>query len=862
MSATKKTFCRRREKRNNETIGEHELTRISLQIRVKNLLQFNGGFAARHFPFMGRGKKNKSSTAKYGHTQIKTANYLCSSVFICGQFLPRRLCRFACLRLIFLLLILAFSINAQTVSGTITDAQNAPVENAEVNLINKGKIVSRSQTNDGGEFSLAANNEKDLILRVEAKNFAVFEKRLSDLQIPIAIVLQPQNLREDVTVSITKTESRLSETPASIVILNRETLQNTAAQSIDDRLRQIAGFNLFRRGSSKTTNPTAQGANLRGVSGSGAARTSVELDGISLNDAFGGWTYWTRVPKVAVEQAEVLRGGASAIYGDAALSGAINLRTKSFEEKPILRFETSGGAQKTFDGSTFGAIGKNGWNASASFDAFETAGYIPVAENERGLTDSNANSRYENGFLTIEKRFNEKSLPQGREEGKVFENARIFLRGNYFTERRDNGTRLTTNQTRFRQLVSGADFSVKKIGAFEFRSSIEKQIYDQTFSSVSLDRNTENLTRIQRVPSQAFDANLFYTRAFGNHAVSSSGEFREVRGASDETIVNNNRATSLVGAGGSERDFGFFVQDFWRATRKLNLNFGARFDDWKNFDALSATRNLSNQQTIVAKFPDRSQNALSPRVGVLFQINQNFSLYAAFSKSFRASTLNELYRAFRVGNILTQANETLRAERAETFETGVNFTGFANRLSARGNFFVTEVSNPVVSITLTTTPSLITRQRQNVGRTRSRGIELDAEFAPRENLRFSASYLLVDARVADFPANTSLVGKRLPQVPKQQLDFQTFYRPTSKISLSLQARFSTASFEDDLNTLQLRPFATFDAFASYRVKKGLEIFASAENIFDNRYDIGLTPNRTVAAPRFARIGLRFDLNNK
>jgi outer membrane receptor protein involved in Fe transport len=291
------------------------------------------------------------------------------------------------------------------------------------------------------------------------------------------------------------------------------------------------------------------------------------------------------------------------------------------------------------------------------------------------------------------------------------------------------------------------------------------------------------------------------------------------------------------------------------------LSFGGRFDFWENRNALSSTRTLSNNLTNTIAFPDRAENAFSPRVAALYRIDRNFAFVASYAKSFRAPTLNELYRAFRVGNVLTLANENLRSERAETFETGLNFTGFSRKFSLRGNFFVAEVSRPVVSITLTSAPNLITRQRQNVGKTRSRGIELDAEYAPFAKLKFSASYLLTDSRVVDFPANPLLVGKFLPQVARNQLTFQSVYRPTAKLTFSVQGRISDAQFEDDLNTLRLRPYSTFDAFASYKLKR-FEIFTAIENIFDSRYDIGLTPNRTVAAPRFVRVGLRFDLNNK
>lgn len=753
---------------------------------------------------------------------------------------------------------------AQTISGTVADAQNAPVAGAAVALEKQNKTIAQTATDAEGKFSVAANNETNLILKITAKGFSVYEKSVgeNDFRAPLNIVLAPENLREEVTVSITQTGTRLNETPASVVVLTRETLDATAAQTVDDALRQIAGFALFRRSSSRTTNPTAQGANFRGLAGSGASRASVLLDGISINDAFGGWTYWTRVPKSAVRQIEVLRGGASSLYGDAALSGAINLQTESTGDEPVLRFETSAGTQKTFEGSAFGAFGKNGWNLSASFDAFRTRGYIPIAENERGAADFYANSRYQNGFLTLEKRFKKDSPQRRGGDAEFFKNARVFLRGNLFSENRENGTRLQTNRTYFRQTVFGANFPETKAGAFQFRSFVEKQIYDQTFSGVSADRNTENLTRLQRVPSQAFGASLFWSKVLQNHAVSSAFEFRGVRGASDETIFASNRATSTVGAGGKERTFSVSAQNFWRASDKLNLSFGARFDAWENSDALSATRNLTTNQTAVVVFPNRGENAFSPRLAALYRADENFSLYAAFSKSFRAPTLNELYRAFRVGNVLTLANENLKSERADNFEAGINFTGFSNRLNLRGNFFVSEISRPVVSITLSSTPNLITRQRRNVGKTRARGLELDAEFLLRKDLRLSASYLRVDSRVARFPDNPDLIGKFLPQVPRRQLNLQMFYRPPSRFSFGAQARISGAQFEDDLNNLRLRPFFTLDVFASYRAAKKIEIFAAIENVFNNRYDIGLTPNRTVAAPRFARAGLRFDLGKR
>jgi outer membrane receptor protein involved in Fe transport len=736
---------------------------------------------------------------------------------------------------------------AQTISGAVRDERQTPIANAEVSLAAANSIVSRTTTNDAGEFSLATSGAANLILQVRAAGFALFEKRLETNENQLEIVLSPENVNEEVRVSITGTQTRLTETPASVVVLNRQNLETTAAQTVDDQLRQVAGFQLFRRSSSRTSNPTTQGANFRGLSGSGASRATVLLDGVSLNDAFGGWTYWSRVPRAAVEQIETLRGGASAVYGDAALSGAINVLTKN-SDQPFLRLETSLGTQKTADASAFGGFNFNQLFFRLAAETFQTAGYIPVTEAERGLADAKANSRHTSFLPILEYRFNE--------------NARIFARGNLFSERRDNGTRLQNNRTNFRQIAAGADLNNETAGAFNFRLFAERQVYDQSFSGVSADRNTENLTRLQRVPSQAAGANLSWNRPFDSHVLSAAFEMRNVRGASDEIIFVNNRATSAVGAGGREQTVSFFAQDFWRATEKLNLQFGARFDRWKNETAFSAAQNLANQFTTINRFPDRDESAFSPRVAALYQINRNFAAFGSIGKSFRAPTLNELYRAFRVGNVLTQANENLNAERAMNFETGAIFSGFEKRVNLRSVAFLTEVSRPIVNVTISAAPNLITRQRQNVGKTRAAGIEIDAEFVARRDLRLSASYLFVDSHVKSFSANPDLEGNFLPQAARQQLNFQMFYRPDSPISLGLQGRISDAQFEDDQNTLRLRPFFTLDAFGGYRIGKDVEIFAAVENVFNSRYDIGLTPNRTVAAPVFVRIGLRLNLGKR
>ncbi|MBX7171528.1 MAG: TonB-dependent receptor [Pyrinomonadaceae bacterium] len=652
------------------------------------------------------------------------------------------------------------------------------------------------------------------------------------------------SVREEVVVTANRTETRLEETPASIVTLSNAEIKSNASPVIDDVLRQTVGFSLFRRSNSRNANPTTQGASFRGIGSSGASRSLVLLEGVPLNDSFGGWILWNRVPTIAIERVEVLRGGASSLYGSSALSGTINIIPRKSAEKFTFSAEVFGGTQKTLSGSTFFGFKQKDWMFDFVASNFQTKGYITVDETQRGLVDQFAGSKNSNF--------------SGRIEKDLQKFGKIFVKPSYFGEVRSNGTGLQTNRTHLRQFVIGGnkDFSTPNSQLstpnFTWHFYGGTQVYDQIFSTVAANRNSESLNRIQRVPSQNFGFSSQFSTVFKNQTFLLGFETKEVRGASNEIAVANNRATSLIGSGGRERTYAVYFQDFAKIG-KFVLVGNLRFDAWQNFKALSATRTLSTNQTATNVFPKRSQNAFSPQLSLLYQLPKNVGLFASFSKSFRAPSLNELYRAFRVGNVLTLANENLKAEQATNFESGLIFS--RQNIYLRGNFFWTNVSNPVSNVTLSQTPSLITRQRQNVGKTHSSGIELENEMR-WENFTFSIGYLFADSKVTEFPANRTLENLRIPQTSQHQLTFQTRYAKKDW-SFALQGRAASKQFDDDLNTFELEPYFQLDAFAAMNFKENLQIFIGLENLFNSRYSVGKTPIRTVSSPINFRLGFRW-----
>ncbi|HKP70391.1 MAG TPA: carboxypeptidase regulatory-like domain-containing protein, partial [Pyrinomonadaceae bacterium] len=164
-------------------------------------------------------------------------------------------------RLLLVSLLFTLGVSAQTITGVVVDASGAAISNASVSLVNP---TAQTTTDNEGRFTLTSSITERTRLAVRASGFAPFERQITnDGVFDFTIVLHPAGLTEDVKVSITRDDAKLSETAASVVVLSRGTLESTAAQTVDDSLRQVAGFTLFRAGSSKTTNPTTQGANLR-----------------------------------------------------------------------------------------------------------------------------------------------------------------------------------------------------------------------------------------------------------------------------------------------------------------------------------------------------------------------------------------------------------------------------------------------------------------------------------------------------------------------------------------------------------------------------------------------------------------------
>lgn len=731
---------------------------------------------------------------------------------------------------------------AVPIAGVVRGPAGEPVAGARVTVEGHDAAPSTA-TNEAGRFFLPDLPPDAKFLRVEAAGFDPARVRIptGSAGRELALTLSPRRVSEAITVTAARAPRQIGDTPASVVLLSGEDLAVSAAPTADDALRQVAGFSLFRRSGSRTANPTTQGVSLRGTGASGASRASVLEDGVPLNDPFGGWVYWGRVPLPALERAEVVRGGASQLYGSPALGGAIQLIARSPSASPALHADASWGSLDSRDAALFATMGEGAFAAALSAEAFSTGGYVLVPDPERGPVDARASSRHATANLTLERRG---------------EGSRLFLRGSVYDESRENGTALQGNDVREIQGSTGAEATAGRT-SWSVRGYGNEERFHQTFTAIAADRSAERVTRFQTVPANALGLNAQGSRLVGAHLLVAGVEARRVSGESREEIPGP-PSPSFVTAGGRESTAALFFEDVVAAGQSWTWTGGARLDAWSNEDGRRDSSGGSAPAS-TTRFPRRSETAWSPRLSALYRAGKSVSLTASAYRSFRAPTLNELYRSFRVGNVATSANEALRPERSTGGETSLVLDPAASRLHARATLFWMEIDDAIGNRTLSSTPALVTRRRENLGTIRSRGVEADAE-ARFDAWKIRAGYLFADSTVLDAPGAPAIVGLRVPQVPRHQGTLQVEYRRDGTAA-AIQARAGGAQFEDDENRLGLRAFWTADVFCSRILARGIEPYIAVENVLNRSIEVGRTPVTTLGAPREVRLGVKVRLGN-
>ena len=167
---------------------------------------------------------------------------------------------------------------------------------------------------------------------------------------------------ETVVVSASRVETELINAPATMSVVTSEEIINSPAQSFPDLLRNVPGVNVIQM--------SARDYNLTSRQSTGTLATSqlVLLDGRSVYLDFFGLVLWDMIPSNPsdIKQIEVVRGPASAVWGANALTGVVNIITKTPREAVGTNLTLTGGLFNRDEGSRADDGGGSAYGASVS----------------------------------------------------------------------------------------------------------------------------------------------------------------------------------------------------------------------------------------------------------------------------------------------------------------------------------------------------------------------------------------------------------------------------------------------------------------------------------------------------------------
>jgi outer membrane receptor protein involved in Fe transport len=669
------------------------------------------------------------------------------------------------------------------------------------------------------------------------------------------IEFQPQTTSvDDVIVTAARLPPAAGEAAFSVIRLGEETLSTSTR--LDEALATVPAVSLFRRTSSLAANPTTQGISLRAIAPSGAGRTLVTLDGVPLNDPFGGWVIWSQLPTESIESLDIVRGAGAGPYGAGALTGVIQLRERERGGVLDASIAERGGARVA------GSVGVDAGPARLTGSVlYETSdGYVPVRGVAAGAADTPLDLEAKSASLRAD-------LPLGE--------AALSLRAGAYEEDRGSGL-AGARSTASGHVLSAAvarQATAEQAG-WRLQAWRRESDFANTSVAVAVDRGTTTPANDQyETPATGWGLNaalrgrrdgLWGRRLeweVGADARFNEGEtherFRYMAGDYTRDRIAGGE-TSVAGVYGE----GSLENGPWLVAG------GLRLDGWKNENGRRLERDrATGAPTLDEVDPERSGEVVSARLAARRMIGGGWAARAAAYSGFRPATLNELHRPFRVGNDLTEANAGLVPETLQGVEAGLAFEGPISALTA--TLFWNRIDDAIVNVTIGEGPATfpragfvpaggVLRQRQNAGIIEATGVEISARQTLRGGLDLTGAVSITDARVDGGSAAPQLTGLRPAQAPIWSASAGFDWRASHRLSLAARARYESKRFEDDLNSRVLGAAVTMDVRADWRINDTASLWLAADNLFDADVQVSETGTgvKGLAPPRLVSAGLR------
>ncbi len=770
------------------------------------------------------------------------------------------------LLVIFILLAGSLAIVAQDASihGVVEDAAKAPIAGATVVLRNKRTGLERIATTDAeGKFVVAGLGSDEYEITARANGFAAKVVTASVGANDVVLPLEVASVRENVTIFSGSRQAEMQESlNTSVEVVTRRQIESEGYQTVGDVLKEVTGIQT-RLGSDTGTNSGLAGEQIQGV---GSRQALVMVDGFPVIGARGiksGVINLDRQSTDKVEQIEVVKGAASALYGSDAIGGVVNMITREASKPLEATFTVSGGSLGTLsENATFGT-NRGRYNGFFAFGRDK--------QNEFDLTPTTFD-------LT----------------GAGWHRYDFFSKQKYQFTPKFYVSALATVYT--------GDSRGRSIGepdpTLNFASG--KQ-FDHTRDKTQSYGLTGNWTPTPKTVIQArgyFSRYDEYTStSFSNGKSFADDNLFERFGRLDASVLQ------IIGERQIAQFGGEWSTDRYRGINRLATNDDQRADTstlWGQ-DKIALTNWATF--TVGLRYDHHSifGSAFSPKFGLNIRATDRLNLRASWGRGFRAPDLGQLYYKFYNPTNFYQVfgNPNLAPEHSGSWQVGAEYSSTKKAYRFGINFFRNDVVNLIESQTIgfvlpfpapgaLTIPQAIAYIQSigldpaqypikpfrllivynNLSRVFTQGVESTADIRLPHSFAFSGGYTYLDAR-------NKQTDSYLPERFRNQGFLKLGY-DDEKLGLRANIRASfysgwkaSSTSNRALQGELVEPgFQLVDVFASKRIKKGLEVYGMIENLFDNQDPnigkVGSTgqplPIVRPDAGRMFRLGIKFDLS--
>ncbi len=664
---------------------------------------------------------------------------------------------------------------------------------------------------------------------------------------------------ESIVVTADRSAGLLSSSTGAVSVLRGEELRRLPVTTLADVLEQTPGF-AFLALDGLGYDPQAT---VRGFYGGGEAEyVVVLLDGRPLNNLEAGLMNWNQVPLSGIASVEVLRGGVSSLYGDAAIGGVVNVVTTPEAERSV-RWSLAGGSYGSLAGQAAVHGTWDGRAVSLFGDVLRTDGFRDHAGRAGGSLGASLalldGPRHALSLSTLNhwRAFDDPGPLSGTQLAQSRTQESPFFR---FDHTDEQTYRLALDGTT--RLGPAAQLDGSVTGEYRRADVLRTLPLSPDFADTK--NRVLRTTRLLGTAQLTLDPRLF---SFENRLVAgldaslgalATRYYAVVTGAADAYAAASGRRGDLDTQGeGTRSTAAAFLQYDLHPAPRLRLTLGSRLD-WLR-DTFEPKRPAGGARQTA------THTALSPKAGLNVRYAQSArhvgNWYASVSRSFKAPVLDQLYdqRSFPVPFppfSVTISNADLKPQRGTSVETGVY-----HRAELAPGTLAAELSLSIYQMDMTDEIdfSFEAFRNVNIGKSRHRGVEAGLKAYVQDRATVFVNYTL-QAVTLRFGENQGNYVKAIPR-DFVSAGFSAAHRTGLSGSATLHA--ARRIFLDDANTIRLPDYTTVEARLAYE-RRPFTLALEAFNLLDATYsttgfpDPAGTPGVVYffpAAGRTLRLGL-------